>query len=55
MEEREVDEEEVYAVEPDSCEDLEAWLIVWLNPGRPALPTLLAEKTGAVFVLVSGA
>ena len=47
---REVEEEEVYAVEPDSWEDREAWLIVWFNAGRPGLPELF-EKTGAVFVL----
>lgn len=54
IDEREVEDDEVYAADPDSCEDLEAWLIVWFNPGRPVLPTL-PEKTGAVFVLVRGA
>jgi hypothetical protein len=33
MEEREVDEEDAYAVDPDSCEDRELWLIVWLRVG----------------------
>jgi hypothetical protein len=47
-----VDDEEVYAVEPESWEDRELWLIVWVNP--EPLPTLLVEKTGAVFVLERG-
>ena len=47
-----VDDEVVYAVEPESWEDLELWLIVWLNPGP--LPALLVEKTGVVFVLERG-
>jgi hypothetical protein len=47
-----VDDEVVYAVEPESWDDRELWLIVWLNPGP--LPALLVEKTGAVFVLERG-
>ena len=47
-----VDDEVVYAVEPESWEDRKLWLIVWLNAGP--LPALLVEKTGAVFVLERG-
>ena len=46
MDESEVEDEEVKAVEPDSWEDL---LMVWLKVGM-----LLVEKTGAVFVLERG-
>jgi hypothetical protein len=40
-------------VEPDIWEDLEAWLIVWLRPGRLVLAVRVGNA-GAVFVLVSG-
>ena len=50
MDEREVEEEFVYAVEPLICELLE---IVWLKP-LTLLEAALALKTGAVFVLESG-
>lgn len=53
MEESEVEDDEAYAVEPEIWEDREAWLMVWLRPGRPAV-VLLVGNTGAVFVLVSG-
>jgi hypothetical protein len=53
MDDNEVDEDEVKAVEPESCEDREVWLMVWLRVGRP-LPALLEEKTGAVLVLARG-
>jgi hypothetical protein len=53
IEDSEVEEEDVYAVEPDSCEERELWLMVWLNPG-PALPAVLVGNTGAVFVLARG-
>lgn len=39
MEESEVVDEEVKAVEPESCDDREAWLIVWPRPG--SLPLLV--------------
>jgi hypothetical protein len=55
MEEREVDEDDVYAVEPESWDDRELLLIIWLKPVRPLLlPALLVENTGAVFVLARG-
>jgi len=53
IEDSDVEEEDVYAVEPDSWEDLEFWFIVWLGLGT-LLPALLVENTGAVFVLESG-
>jgi hypothetical protein len=53
MEESEVDEEDAYAVDPDTWDDREAWLIVWLNPGRLVF-VFLVGNTGAVFVLVRG-
>jgi hypothetical protein len=55
-----VDDEEVYAVEPESWEERELWLMVWLKPGMPPVvllmlpPALLVENTGAVFVLARG-
>jgi hypothetical protein len=55
MEEREVDEDEVYAVVPESCDERELWLIVWLRLDRPLLLlTLFVENIGAVFVLARG-
>jgi hypothetical protein len=54
MEESEVEEEFVYAVEPDICEDREAWLMVWLKPGRLLAPVAVLNA-GTVFVLESGA
>ena len=53
MEDSEVVDEDAYAVEPDIWEDLEAWLMVWLRPGRPEV-ALRVGNTGAVLVLVSG-
>ncbi len=53
IDDREVDEEDVKAVDPDNWDDRELWLMVWLNPGRP-LPALRVWKTGAVFVLERG-
>lgn len=53
IDDNDVEDEEVNAVEPDSWDDRELWLIVWLNPGRP-LAALLVWKTGAVFVLERG-
>ena len=53
IDDNEVDEDEVYAVEPDSCEDRALWLMVWLNPVG-LFPALLVENTGAVFVLARG-
>ncbi len=50
MEDSDVVEDEVKAVEPESCELLEVWLMVWF---RPAL-ALLDEKIGAVLVLERG-
>lgn len=52
-EDTEADDDDVKAVEPESCEEREFWLLmvlmVWLNPGRPfAVP--LVWNTGAVFV-----
>lgn len=32
IDDKDVDDEEVKAVDPDSCEDRELWLIVWLKP-----------------------
>ena len=59
IEDKEVVEDEVYAVEPESCEERELWLIVCPRPGRPLVllmlpPALLEENTGAVFVLARG-
>lgn len=59
IEDKEVVEDDVYAVEPESCEERELWLIVCAKPGRPLLllmlpPALLVENTGAVFVLARG-
>jgi hypothetical protein len=48
IEDKDVVDEELKAVEPDSCDDRELWLIVWLKPA------LLVWKTGAVFVLERG-
>lgn len=50
IEDKEVDEEDAYTVEPDDCE---AWLTVWLRLGRLVFAPI-AGKTGVVFVLVSG-
>jgi hypothetical protein len=50
MDEREVEEEFIYAVEPLICELLD---IIWLKPLTP-LEALLVLKTGAVFVLWIG-
>ena len=50
IDDREVEEELVYAVDPLICELLD---IVWLKPLTP-LETPLVLKTGAVFVLESG-
>lgn len=41
MEESDVEEEDAYAVEPDIWEDREAWLMVWLRPGRPVVVFLV--------------
>jgi hypothetical protein len=55
MEESEVDEDDVYAVEPESCDERELWLIAWFKPVRPLLlAALFVEKIGAVFVLARG-
>ena len=54
MEDSEAEDDDVYAVEPESCDDRELWLIVWLSPGPERLPALLPENTGAVFVLERG-
>jgi hypothetical protein len=57
IEEREVEDEDVYAVDPDIWEDLEAWLIVCRKPVGGVvlvLPDTVVVKTGAVFVRVSG-
>lgn len=51
-EDSDVEEDEVKAVEPESCEDLELWLMVWLSPEIPL--ALLVENAGAVFVLERG-
>jgi hypothetical protein len=53
MEDNDVVDEDAYAVEPDIWEDRDAWLMVWLRPGRPEF-ALRVGNTGAVFVLVSG-
>ena len=53
IDDKDVEEDDVYAVEPDSWEDRELWLIVWLNPGR-LFPALLVENAGATFVLGRG-
>ena len=50
MDEREVEEEFVYAVEPLICELLD---IVWLKP-LALVEAPLVLNTGAVFVLESG-
>ena len=49
-----VEDDEVYAVDPESCEEREAWLMVWLNPGALPVRAPLEGKTGAVFVLERG-
>jgi hypothetical protein len=53
IDDKEVEEEEVNAVDPDSWEDRELWLIVWFKL-EPPLAALLVENTGAVFVLERG-
>jgi hypothetical protein len=59
IEDKEVVDDEVNAVEPDSCDERELWLIVCPKPGRPLVllmlpPALLDENTGAVLVLARG-
>jgi hypothetical protein len=59
IEDKEVVEDDVNAVEPESCEERELWLIVCERPGRPLVllmlpPALLVVNTGAVFVLARG-
>ncbi len=54
MDDSEVDEDEVKAVDPESWDDRELWLMVWLSPGRPLLVFLAVLKTGAVLVLERG-
>ena len=46
----EVESDAVKAVDPDSWEEREAWLIVWLNPER-LFTALLGWNTGAALVL----
>lgn len=54
MDDNDVEDDDVNAVDPESWDDRELWLMVWLNPGRP-FPVLRAEgKTGAVFVRARG-
>lgn len=49
MEDREVEDEDAYAVDPESWEDRELWLMVWLRVGYGP-PALRELNTGAVFV-----
>lgn len=53
MDERDVDEDDVKVVEPDSWDERELWLMAWLNADSP-LAVLLVLKTGAVFVRARG-
>jgi hypothetical protein len=54
IEEREVEDEFVYAVEPEIWLLLDAWLMVWAKPGRLPAPFERVLKIGAVFVLERG-
>jgi hypothetical protein len=49
MDDSDVDDE-VYAVDPDSWDERELWLIVWFNPGAPRFEL----NTGAVLVRERG-
>jgi hypothetical protein len=53
IDESEVVDDEVNAVDPDSWDDRELWLIVCPKPGSP-VPALLVPKTGAVLVRERG-